>query len=232
MDDSNSNSTSDDDSEDTTVDLHPSSHSEHRIHQVKQGRVSKPASKSRMSALDKCAHKYTKLNNWAPEVMKEAIQFFQSTRKDDTPPNILKIADKFGLLYTMLWKRIKGVVQGTDHQSGGKNVLRVFTIEDEKEFASIIHVLGECRFALTEEDIRSIAYEIAEERGYSGFNAETRKAGRKWTKGIIKHHPEIKVKTGHDVSIYRSYSANKKSVDNWFQLYSEILERTGITDPK
>ncbi len=158
--DNNDNNDNNDisDDEDTTVECH-SSHPECRLHKVNNGKVYKPTTKSRskMSSLDKHAHKHSKLNTWAPEVMKQAMDFFQATRKDDTPPpNILEIADKFGLPYTMLWKRINCMVQGTDHQSGGKNVPSVFPAEDEKEFASIISDLGECGFSLTEEDIRSM----------------------------------------------------------------------------
>ena len=47
--------------------------------------------------------------------MEDAMKMFCDTRNDSIPPTILDIIDKYGLLYITLWKRVKGVVEGTGH---------------------------------------------------------------------------------------------------------------------
>ncbi len=94
---------------------HHSSHLERYLHKVKTGNVQKSGSRSRLSISEKKAHKNQKLNTWKTTDMEDAMKMFHDTRNDSTPPTILDIADKYGLPYTTLWKRVKGVVEGTGH---------------------------------------------------------------------------------------------------------------------
>ncbi len=58
--------------------------------------------------------------------MENAMKLFHDMRSDSAPPTILDIAEKYGVPYTTLWKRVKGIVEGTGHHSGGKNNPHVF----------------------------------------------------------------------------------------------------------
>ncbi len=45
----------------------------------------------------------------------------------------------------------------------------MFPPKEEEEFAAVIIQMSEMGFSMTEDDVRTVAYEVAEECGYKGF---------------------------------------------------------------
>ena len=193
--------------------------------------VRSPAEMSQKEKDENCCHKNAVLNQWSEDNMRQAQAYFNDTHSMSEPPSIAEIASKYRIPHATLWKCVTGIVQGTGHMSGGKRNLHIFPKEDEDELAAVIKLYGYSGFAMTVDDLCYIAYEIAEERGYTGFNNETRMAGRKWTKGFMSRHCDVSLHTSSDVSVYRNFSANESTVNKWFDLFEKILTAKGVSDP-
>ena len=56
-------------------------------------------------------------------------------------------------------------------------------------------------------------------------------AGRKWLKGFLKHHLEIRLKTSKNLSIACAMGANKTVILNCFKLLKEIKDKFDILSP-
>ena len=90
-------------------------------------------------------------------------------------------------------------------------------------------VLG---FPFTSQEIRTIAYEFAEEHGITGFSDQKEIAGPKWFSLFLKRHDDIRVKHGAtNLSLSRALGSTKQIVENWFDQYQNLVESLGITDP-
>ena len=77
----------------------------------------------------------------------------------------------------------------------------------------------------------NLAYQYAERNGRKGFSKLTRQVGRVWLKDFPKHHPEIRIKEAHNLSINRAMCANKLTVDKFFNLYEKIVKDYHIESP-
>ena len=68
--------------------------------------------------------------------------------------------------------------------------------------------------------------------GVSQFNTEKRSAGRYWLKKFLKRNQKLSVRTAEATSIARASGFNKKSVDNFFDIYIPIIEEFHLTANK
>jgi len=72
-------------------------------------------------------------------------------------------------------------------------------------------------FCLTMADVIRLAYQLAVRNGIkTQFCKRNEKAGRKWLKNIIRHHPQISVRTPEGLSLSRARGFTPESVAQFF----------------
>ena len=74
----------------------------------------------------------------------------------------------------------------------------------------------------------SLAYQYAEMNGRKGFSKITKQAGRWWLKDFLKRFPEVHLKKGHNLSVNRAMCTNKPTIDKFFNLYQDLLQKLNI----
>jgi hypothetical protein len=78
---------------------------------------------------------------------------------------------------------------------------QIFPCEAENNLAEHC-LLMEKFFSLTVADVIRLAYQLAVRNGIKNqFCKRNEKAGRKWLKNFLHHHPEISVRTPEDLSL-------------------------------
>lgn len=99
--------------------------------------LNKKARKGTLQAKVNSAHKGSKLNKWKVEDMEGAISHYQGEMKkpDHCRTSLSDIAQIWSVPYSTLWYRVKGIIKGIGHQSGGKNRSRLLPEVAEKELS-------------------------------------------------------------------------------------------------
>jgi hypothetical protein len=78
---------------------------------------------------------------------------------------------------------------------------------------------------LTIADIMRLAYQLAVRNGIKNqFCKGNEKAGRKWLKNFLHHHPEISVKTPEGLSLSRARGFTPESVAQFFKIYEPAMD--------
>ena len=128
--------------------------------------------------------------------------------------------------------RLSGKVKGRGHRSGGRNDPRILLALQEGELARRILQLADVGFPITSAKIRESVYEYATCKNIKGFSPMTKKGGRKWLRGFLRRHPELKVKRAKQISRVRARAVTKDAIEEWFGQYKRTLLKKGITDPR
>ena len=86
-------------------------------------------------------------------------------------------------------------------------------------------------YGLCAEEIRSLAYEYANQLGLNVPNtwSEKRQARSDWLRLFMKRHPNLSLQTPKKTSLSRANSFNKHNVQTFFKNYSLVLKRHGFT---
>ena len=86
-------------------------------------------------------------------------------------------------------------------------------------------------FGLSTTDIRQLAFELAERNGVK-HPFHDNKAGKAWLCGFLQRHQELAIRSPEPTSLARAVGFNKPSVDKFFSLYKEELEKGSFTDDR
>ena len=117
------------------------------------------------------------------------------------------------------------------HLLGGKDTPKILSPDQENELAGHVGKFAQAGFPFTPSEIRDLAYEYADLNGVEGFNKMKKRAGHQWLQGFLKCHKELSIKTPKLLSVYCAKSANLEVLNNWFDLYKEVLEENNIAGP-
>ena len=90
--------------------------------------------------------------------------------------------------------------------------------------------LADLGFPLTALKIREAVYHYAEFKGIKGFSPVKKKGGRKWLRGFMRRHPELKIKRAKQLSRQRAKAATKDIIGDWFRQYKATLVKYKVTD--
>ena len=181
------------------------------------------------------SHKGQHLQVWATDDMKNALIMYFSQRAPGYTGAVFgykKISGIFGIPRETFRRRLKGPLQGLfGHLSGGKDVPRIFTTNEEIDLAGHISSFAQSGFPFTPVEIRSLAFEYAEERGIEGFSAIHSNAGRKWFNGFMRRQDGLALKSPKLLSVYRAKCANRDVINGWFDVYESVIEKHKIDSP-
>lgn len=100
----------------------------------------------------------------------------------------------------------------------------VFTKEQEEELMGYVLYMSECYYGLTQRDVRSLAFELAESNGIPHpFKTSERLAGYDWLKCFLKRHPDLTLRLPENTSLARAIGFNQSSVNKYFDLLERIF---------
>ena len=94
----------------------------------------------------------------------------------------------------------------------------------------MIREYAELGFPFTIREIRSLAYEYADEHDLEDFSEEKEMAGRKWWEKYKLRFPWIQNKTAQNLSVARAMGSNPISIGEWFDQYKDLLKKLGLED--
>ena len=145
-----------------------------------------PGSSKQSKRSSNSNHKGKNIQLWSVQVMKDALVYFfvmQSASYSGPRFGYKTVAKLYGIPPETFCRRTTGLLKGFyRHLSGGKGVPRIFTPDEENELAGHITKCAQAGFPFVPIEIRSIAFEFAEQNRKQGFSPKSlgNLAGRKW----------------------------------------------------
>ena len=153
--------------------------------------------------------------NWDEAAMASAVE---AVNKGDM--GIKNASRVFNVPKTTLRRRVRGKnkrVSGSRKDLGGR--APVLSEEAEQDLVAYIIQMEEMFFGLTMEDVRRLAYQLAERNGMLPPNDSRDSFGQDWLKGFLKRHPEITPRTPEATSAARARGFNREIVRQFFDMY-------------
>jgi hypothetical protein len=104
---------------------------------------------------------------------------------------------------------------------------QVLPCEAENYLAEYCLLMEKKRFfGLTMADVMRLANQLAVRNGIKNlFCKRSEKAGRKWLKNFLRHHPKISVRTPEDFSLSRARGFTLESITQLF--FFNLRSRSG-----
>ena len=83
-----------------------------------------------------------------------------------------------------------------------------------------------CGFPFSEQQLCTMAYDLAKQEECVGFSPLKQRAGRNWLKkGFYKRHPEVRMKNAVNLSIAQAIYTNPGQIDKFFREYKDWIEQ-------
>lgn len=166
--------------------------------------------------------KKTNQNSWSEESMRAAIR---AVRTNEFTQNAA--ARRYDVPLATLNRRIrsgKGEVEGSKKKLG--RFKTIFTLEQENELSEHILDLEKKFFGISTYELRSLAYQYAEQNGIEhNFNGQTKLAGKDWMYGFLKRHSQLSLRTPENTSAARASGFNRVSVNAFFNLLGSLIDK-------
>ena len=176
------------------------------------------------------SHKHQRLNLWEPDAMEIAVLVGKENRglPRRQRVGIRAICKSFNVPRSTLDKRIRGVVTGHQHMSGGNHSPRLLKHTQEDELVTFILTHADAGFPLTATEIRELAHEYATVNRMKMTKNKDEKLSYSWQRRFLGRNPTISVKTPQDLSAHRAACANKLSVAHWYKNLDKVYKKYDI----
>jgi hypothetical protein len=88
-------------------------------------------------------------------------------------------------------------------------------------------------FGLTIDDLRRLAFELAEANHLEHlFCKETKMAGMKWYRNFMKRHPELSLRKPENTSMARAQGFNQERVTSFYELLENVYDKYKVQPEK
>ena len=155
---------------------------------------------------------------WSMDSMIEALKAVKIHGK-----GLRQAAREFDVPVTTLKRRVDDLVS-VDAKPGPPTVL---TKEEEEKLCKYCFDMCDMGYGLTVEDVRIIAYKIADNSGRPHpFNDG--RAGRDWYEGFLRRFPHISLRREEALSYMRAKNANEKVIEDFFAKLAAVLARLNL----
>ena len=102
----------------------------------------------------------------------------------------------------------------------------------ERQLVSHVQSMEKAFFGFTTVDIRKLAYQLAEKLDMKHkFNKSSKMAGVDWMRGFLLRHPQLSIRSPQATNISRAIGFNRPKVNQFFQLYRDLLKDKNICNP-
>ena len=167
-------------------------------------------------------HRGQRIQQWKTDAMKQALQYYFTVNvKDYEGPQLgyKAIADLYELpRETFRRWTSRELKDFYGHLSGGKDIPKILTHEQEVKLAGHIGKFAQAGFPFTPVEIRDLAFEYAMANNIEGFSQIKKTAGRKWLAGFLGHHHQLTIKTTKLLSVYRAVCKPRSGIKLIFTL--------------
>lgn len=164
--------------------------------------------------------------SWDEDAMQRAIEAVNAGEM-----GWQRAAVAHGVPQATLRRRAQGknkFIQGSNKGMGRFHT--TFHTDVERELVDHLKLLESRLFGLTANEIRQLAYQLAEKNGISHrFNPENKMAGWDWLRGFRKRNPDIGPRKPEATSLARAMGFNRVRVTNFFEVYQETVESHNIS---
>ncbi|KAG5869592.1 hypothetical protein JTB14_014721 [Gonioctena quinquepunctata] len=146
----------------------------------------------------------------------------------------IKASRDYEVPRTTIEARVKKIKHGVLNRedSAQKELGRhkpVFSPAQEKELVEYILCMESRLFGSTLDELKSLAFELAERNGLSDrFNEDKKKAGKAMLYAFLNRHPNIKLRSPEPTSLAKVMGFNRLSVEKHFLLLTEMMEKHKI----
>lgn len=90
-----------------------------------------------------------------------------------------------------------------------------------------------CLYGVTPNDVRRLAYQIAEKNNINHrFNKNKAMAGKKWYYAFLKRYPQLSLRQPRATSLNRATAFNKPTVQDFFNKLEAVMDEHNIKDPR
>ena len=96
-----------------------------------------------------------------------------------------------------------------------------FLIDQEDDLEELLMVYARRGFPFSDDQLCTLAYELAARTNRPGFSPTKKKAGRAWRKGFMCRKPRLRKKNAQNLSAARAMAANPVQVDKFFELLKQ-----------
>lgn len=147
----------------------------------------------------------TERQQWSEEAMKQAVQSVI-----DGSMGYKKASAKFNVPRTTLGRHVKNKRENPDYEI--KKTMGcytcVFNEEQENKLVDYLTNMESQLFGLTVNELRQLAYQLAELNNLPHPFGDDGKAGMDWVRGFLTRHPDIKLKRSEAMSEAKSIVFN------------------------
>lgn len=163
--------------------------------------------------------------SWLPQNMEEAIQKVKSGEL-----TIRDASTAFAVPRATLSRRVLGKNKiAKDAQKHLGRYENVFDKEFEQQLKEYVLSMESRFFGLTCEDLRRLAYQLAEKNGIAGrFNSQKKMAGKKWFYAFRRRNTEITLRAPESTSFARATGFNKPAVGKFYTLLDTLIQKHGL----
>ncbi|XP_026331158.1 uncharacterized protein LOC113238548 [Hyposmocoma kahamanoa] len=103
---------------------------------------------------------------------------------------------------------------------------------EEKLYEHILEMEA-CLYGVTPNDVRRLAYQIAEKNNTNHrFNKNKAMAGKKWYYAFLKRYPQLSLRQPRATSLNRATAFNKPTVQDFFNKLEAVMDEHNIKDPR
>ena len=157
---------------------------------------------------------------WDPEIMKLAIEAVNSN--DINPTEAAKV---YQVPRQTLVDRINGKF---GKEGAGRN--SELTHDEEQVLVHYCLFMAKMSQPLSVAHIKAFVWAIAKKSSRKSRFNETAGPGWKWWKGFHNRHPEITLRKPDNLDRGWSHMNNQNVMNQFFALYKELLDETGLTN--
>jgi len=165
--------------------------------------------------------------SWDPQAMQRAID---AVNNEGMKWNTA--AKTFNVPRNTLKRRVlKKNLQATDTKKILGHYRAVFNEAQEDELKKHLLDMEVRFFGIRIPDLRSLAYQLAEENNIPhNFNHETKLAGKDWVRGFRKRHPELVLREPEKTSAARAQAFNQVNVNKFYDMLEDV-QKTHLYPP-
>ena len=114
------------------------------------------------------------------------------------------------------------------YKSNFNFVFHINPAESEDELVKLILEFSLAGFPFSRSKVCVLAFQNTEVNNIKGFSKSSHKAGKKWMCFFLKHHPEIRIKKVHNLSVNRAMCVNPAVIKQFFDQYEALLKELKI----
>jgi len=134
-------------------------------------------------------------------------------------------AKQFGVNHKALWQRTSGNIPINAHQGRSTDLPPAV----EEELTECILLMADWGWGFSTAEVKDIVQDFVQ---YKGMDTQFQggRPGPDWMSNFLRRHPNISRRTTEHLSRGRKEAEDPQTLEHWFNLLNEQLEKAGVKD--